>query len=77
MSDTPATSGRSLSVPELAALTGFAQDTIRGHLERGEWPGVRVGARGVWRIPRAVEHCLTAGTDPRVLVTANTHGATA
>jgi hypothetical protein len=38
MSDAAATCGKSLSVPELATLTGFAQDTIRGHLERGTDP---------------------------------------
>jgi hypothetical protein len=77
MSDAAATCGKSLSVPELATLTGFAQDTIRGHLERGEWPGVLVGVRGVWRVPRAVADALAAGTDPRTLVVhAHTQGAT-
>jgi hypothetical protein len=56
-----------VSVPDVAAATGIDQQTIRDHLERGEWPGVRIGRRRCWRVPRAVIDELLAGRDPAAL----------
>lgn len=56
-----------VSVPEITSATGLDGDTVRGHLERNEWPGVRVGKRGAWRVPGRVIELLLAGRDPREL----------
>ena len=57
-----------VSVLDVAAATGLDVDTVRGHLERREWPGVRVGRRKCWRLPRGVIGELLAGRDPAALV---------
>ena len=56
-----------VSVPELCAIAGIHEATARHHLDSGHWPGVRVGRRGVWRVPGAVVDCLLRGIDPRTL----------
>lgn len=63
----PATIERAGLVPIAAvvAATGLDAATVRGHLERHEWPGLRVGQSGVWRLPRQVIDWLLAGRDPR------------
>lgn len=58
---------RLLGVSEIVARTGLDEATIRGHLNRGEWPGVQVGKRKVWRVPVAVVEALLAGRDPAEL----------
>ena len=39
-----------LTVRQAARALGVHEQTVRGQLERGEQPGVRIGR--VWRIPR-------------------------
>lgn len=56
-----------LAVSDIARATGLAEETIRGHLDRREWPAVQVGTRRCWRIPAAVLDCLLAGRDPSTL----------
>lgn len=53
-----------VSVDDVAERTGLDPATIRLHLDRGDWPGVRVGRRGAWRIPAGVIDALLVGNDP-------------
>jgi hypothetical protein len=59
-----ATLNKLIGIADVQSLTGIAQETIRYHLEQGDWPGVRIGRKRVWRIPPAVADCLLAGRDP-------------
>jgi len=63
----PATIERTglVSIAAVVDATGLDGATVRGHCERGEWPGLRVGRSGVWRLPRRVIEMLLAGRDPR------------
>jgi hypothetical protein len=54
-------------VTDMTRITGISEETVRYHLERGDWPGVKVVTRSVWRIPRIVASAILAGIDPRKL----------
>jgi hypothetical protein len=56
-----------LTAASVAAETGLPVATVRFHLTNGDWPGVRVGKRGVWRVPPAVRDAILAGVDPATL----------
>lgn len=58
-----------VSVSEVAAATGLAEPTVRGMLDRGEWPGIKVGQRRTWRMSASVLDAILAGRDPSTLRT--------
>lgn len=56
-----------VGVNELVRETGLSDQAIRHHLESGDWPSVRIGRRGSYRVPRAVLEMLLRGEDPAAL----------
>ncbi|QEL17531.1 hypothetical protein [Limnoglobus roseus] len=64
----PEPNGKGLiGVVELSRGSGLSPGTIRYHLERGDWPGLRVGRGQQWRVPRTVLEALQRGDDPAKL----------
>lgn len=60
----PADPKQMVGVTEFARRTGMARKTIRYQLEHGRWPGVQVGQKRAWRIPRYVLLAVLDGKDP-------------
>jgi hypothetical protein len=75
MTNGAATARQLVSVDDICRATGLAPETVRHHLDAGEWPGVRIGRRRCWRCPAEVIDALLAGRDPGELRQEAGHGA--